>query len=332
MLFTQNFTGDLIGRDFSAFWLAGHAGGKPYDSLAGLAKQSGWPSVAVYNFTYPPPVMFITRMLAVLPLRPAFLAWNAAGMLLFYLAARPYCPKGFPRILAIISPAALLNDNFGQMGMFTGALWLFAWRGSNLCAAALAIKPHIGFLVLIDLVRERRVPRAIGWGIALIAITAGVFGLSIWLDFFHHVVAFQGSAVVKSTFAVWFFQSTTPYLGYGPFGWLCFAIAGSLLLARNCNVWTAATATFLISPYGFHYDMPVVCLGFGVLAFERWNGLAWFEKVLVMLAFSVPALVYFGTWFASPILLGGLWVQTREQRGRPVQYERGTGRLPMIQR
>lgn len=316
VLFTQNFTSDLVGRDFSTFWLAGHAGDKPYGLLADLARERGWPSTFVYNFTYPPPVIFLARLLAVLPLNFAFLVWNVAGMLLLYIAAKPHCPEGFPTMLAVVTPAAILNDNFGQMGFLVGALWLFAWRGSNFCAAALAIKPHMGFLVLVKLVRDRRLARVVLWGIALGAIPAVVFGLNIWTEFFQHVVRFQGSYVAKTSFGAWLFQSTTPFAGYGLFGWLCFALAGSLLLARKCNVWTAATATFLISPYGFHYDMTVVCLGFGILAYEWWDQLAWYEKILIILAFWVPAIVYFGTWFAPPILVGGLWVQSRERVSR----------------
>jgi hypothetical protein len=313
VLLTQNFGGPVAGRDFSTFWLAGHAGRNPYGLLADLAHQRGWPSTVVYNFTYPPPVMFVTRLIAVLPLTLAFWVWNAIGALLFYAAARPHCPKGFAAVLAILTPAAILNFNFGQMGMLIGALWLFAWRGSNFSAAALAIKPHMGFLVLLKLGQDRRIPLVTLRGIALVLLPAIVFGPEVWVEFLHHVLQFQGSYVAHSSFSAWLFQSTTPFIGYGMFGWACFAVAGGLLLARRCNVWTAATATFLISPYGFHYDMTIVCLGFGVLAFELWDELAWYERILTALAFLVPGLVYFGTWFASPILLAGLWVQTRER-------------------
>ena len=316
VLLTLNFSSSVIGRDFSTFWMAGHAGDNPYGLLAEFVRERGRPSPVIYNFTYPPPVLFLTKLVAELPLTFAFLAWNCAGAILFYVAAKPYCPKGFPAVLAVITPAAVVNDNFGQMGFLVGALWLFAWRGSNLCAAALAIKPQIGFLVLVKLVRDRRLTGATAWGLAFVAISTIAFGLNIWSDFIRHIIAFQESYVAKSPIVAWLFQSTTPYVGYGLFGWICFASAGNLLLARNFNVWTAATATFLISPYGFHYDMTVVCLGFGIFCFESWDELAWYEKVLVGLAFAVPALVHFGTWFASPILLGGLWVQSRVRPSR----------------
>ena len=67
----------------------------------------------------------------------------------------------------------------------------------------------------------------------------------------------------------WYTQAVTPLLAYNFAGWAVFAIAAIILLSRNFNVFTAASATFLISPYGFHYDMTVVCVGFGVLLFEE---------------------------------------------------------------
>ena len=56
---------------------------------------------------------------------------------LFYWAARPYCPKGFPPILVVLTPAALTCYTFGQTGLLFGALWLLAFRG-KWAAVALA--------------------------------------------------------------------------------------------------------------------------------------------------------------------------------------------------
>jgi hypothetical protein len=104
---------------------------------------------------------------------------------------------------------------------------------------------------------------------------------------------------------------TTPYLGYGVVGWACFTLAGLLLLARNFNVFTAATAAFLIAPYGFHYDMTVVCLGFGVLLFQKWRTMPPWHTFICALAFLSPVLVALGTWIVPPLLLAGLYVQVR---------------------
>jgi hypothetical protein len=71
--------------------------------------------------------------------------------------------------------------------------------------------------------------------------------------------------------------------GYGIPSQVAFGLAAAVLLVRNFNVFTAATATFL--PYGFHYAMPVVCLGFATLIVTRWDVLPSWQKVVACLAF-----------------------------------------------
>jgi len=70
----------------------------------------------------------------------------------------------------------------------------------------------------------------------------------------------------------------------------------------------AATATFLISPYGLLYDMAVVSLGFAVLMHERWSALTVLERTVVVGAFLSPAIT--GYTVVPLILLAGLYIQT----------------------
>jgi hypothetical protein len=60
--------------------------------------------------------------------------------------------------------------------------------------------------------------------------------------------------------------------------------------------------------------MPAACLGFAYLLATRDLPLA--EKALLAIAFCVPGLVGGMEWVASPFLLLGLYVQTREWRER----------------
>ena len=110
----------------------------------------------------------------------------------------------------------------------------------------------------------------------------------------------------------------TPLVGYGLAGHLIFAAAALLLLSRNFNVFTAATATFLVLPYAFHYDMTVANLGFAMLIFTRWEAMKLPEKLAACLGFLAPEFTTFGTWFVPPILLAGLYVQVRQLDGRPL--------------
>jgi hypothetical protein len=215
--------------------------------------------------------------------------------------------------LAVLTPAALINVLFGQVGLFFGALWLFAFSGSAIAAAALTFKPHLGALVAVDAVRSKRLLRTAIYASLMLIVSAAVFGADVWRAWLTGAATHQLGDLTSTSnpFGVWFYQMTTPYLAYGLLGWACFACAAALLLVRRFDVFTAATAAFLIAPYGFHYDMTVVCLGFGLLLFRRWRSMPAWQTFVCALAFLVPMLVALGTWIASPLLLAGLYVQTR---------------------
>jgi hypothetical protein len=103
----------------------------------------------------------------------------------------------------------------------------------------------------------------------------------------------------------------TPAIGYGFVGWIPFAAAGALLLARRVNAFTASTASFLISPYGFHYDMTVAALGFGLIAYLHWDRMPVSHRIPVALGFLSPVIASAGAWWIPPLLLWALWAQTK---------------------
>ena len=243
----------------------------------------------------------------------AFWAWQSVSAALFYFAARSYLPPRFPTLLAVLTPAAAVNIQFGQVGLFFGALWLFAFSGSAFAAAALTFKPHLGALVAFDVVRSKRLLRTVIWGALIFAAVTAVFGFHIWQAWLTGAAARQLGDLTSTDnpFGVWAYQMTTPYFAYGMVGWALFASAAIFLLVQRFDVFTAATAAFLIAPYGFHYDMTVVCLGFGLLLFRRWRTLPAWQTFICAVAFMIPLLVAFGSWIASPLLLVGLYVQTR---------------------
>ena len=90
-----------------------------------------------------------------------------------------------------------------------------------------------------------------------------------------------------------------------------YLVVAALVLSRNFNIWTAATATFLLSPYGFHYDMSVACVGFAVLIFCYWERMPLWQRLIAGLGFLAPIIVQFGTWWVPPIMLLGLFIQTQ---------------------
>ncbi len=320
-------------RDFVSVWVAGKLATSGHaaqafdiDSLRAAAAAYAGTTYKI-AFPYPPHILFFAVPISFLPLTVSFWLWQAMSALLFCVAARRYLPAGMSPLLAVLTPAAVVNVTYGQNGFLLGALWLFAFRGSALSAALLTIKPHVGFLVAIEMIRRKLVLRTSMIAIALVVLSALLFGIGAWHASIAGAATTQFSMISNGKYPNWFVQMTTPFVGYGYIGWFLFAVTASTLLMRCFNVFTAATATFLISPYGFHYDMTVVCLGFGILLFERWRSLPPWQVFVCALAYLSPVLVRAGTWFVPPILLIGLYAQTMAWRQERTSAEQSSKNL-----
>jgi hypothetical protein len=148
-----------------------------------------------------------------------------------------------------------------------------------------------------------------------------VFGVDAWRACLTALAANHLTWIKSGKYLGWYFQMTTPYLGYGLLGWLAFAAAAVFLLTRRFDVFSAATAAFLVSPYGFHYDMTVICLGFGTLLFERWRVMRPWQTAVCTLAFLSPAIARLGTWLVPPLLLAGLFVLTWDKQRRGAEMD-----------
>lgn len=310
----------IANRDFVSFWIAGklasagHAA-QAYDvsalraaagALAGTTSPIAYP--------YPPQFFFVAIPLSWLPLGLSYLAWLVMTAALFCVAARPHIPRGFPLLLALATPAAICNLTFGQTGFLYGALWLFAFEGSALAAALLTLKPHLSLLVAAEVTRRRQLIRTFVTASAILGLSALVFGMDSWRACLAGLATNHLHWVRSGSYGGWQYQMTTPYIGYGLVGWLVFAISALILLTRRFDAFTAATAAFLVAPYGFHYDMTVICLGFGVVLFRSWRTMQPWQTAVCAMAFLSPLIVAVGTWLVPPILLAGLFALTDEER------------------
>jgi len=308
-------TGDIGKYDFASFWIAGKqalAGSGVYDPVSTQTYADRFTGGSALGFLYPPHALLLFIPFAVVPYIPGYLVWNAVTTVFFYWAARPYCPEGFPRILVVLTPAALTCLDFGQTGLLFGALWLLAFQGKWAAVAFLTFKPQLGLLSILSLKDRRSFVNCILLSAALIATSAAIFGPSSWVDFINTSLGHADQIGQRKR---WLFAGVSPAIAYGLLGWIPFAVAGALLLARQVNVFTAATAALLISPYGFHYDMPVACLGFGLLIYERWGDMAVRHRIPIALGFLSPAIAIAGAWWVPPILLWALWGQVSVRPG-----------------
>lgn len=304
-------------RDFINYWLApkaAAAGVDPYDVDSFVAFAATlFPTIRPeqVNFTYPPHALFLFAPLAVLPPSAAFILWNGLSALLFLWAAKPFVPRSLPLAAVLLAPACLINFRFGQTGLLSAALFLIAFRPNGIAAALLTFKPQLGFLVAPAFVRDRRaLAVAIVGTVALVGASALVFPGS-WTRFGAHLAEFQGAKLASGAEQPWMYKATTPMIFYGLWGWLLFAIPAAVFLVRNFNLFTAATATFLLSPYGFHYDMAAVCLGFALLLLVHWESMPVAHRLAASAAYLSPLLVDLGSWLVPPLLLLGLAIQGR---------------------
>jgi hypothetical protein len=318
LLFRNAWLSPIAERDFVAAWVAGKLAGSGHvlqaydvDALRAAGAQIVGQTSIKLSYPYPPQALFIIVPLSLLPLPVAFWTWQALSAGLFLFAARAYLPSGFPSVLAALTPAALVNVLFGQVGLFFGAMWLFAFRGSSIASALIAFKPHLALLVSVEVIRKRRIVATAMILAAILLASALLFGLAAWPAWLLGSATPQLGTMTARNAGTWTSQMVAPYFGYGLVGWLLFATAAVILLLRRFDVFTAATASFLIAPYGLHYDLTVVCLGFGLLLYCRLQRLAAWEAVVCTFVFLLPVVVVFGTRLAPPLLLLGLLVQTR---------------------
>ena len=326
------------GRDFANLYaggklaLAGEAW-RAFDlDLFRLAIRDHVGTLTQQNYSYPPHALFIALPFALLPYVPALILFSLAGAALFVWAARPYVP--FAPLLAVLTPAATLNLWNGHYGLLIGALWLLFFRflqerplRSGLAAAALTFKPHIGLFVALAALSERRTfLAAVVATAALVALSAAAFGLASWYGFIGQTVAAQADILTREGGDFYFRLMPSAYVAYGrgAIGWIAqaaFATAAIAFLgrARRIDPFAFATATFIIVPYVFVYDMTVACLGLAILLWRDWGSLKAWEKAVLTLAFFAPDLSLFVQPLVPPILLAALFLQLRAD---PLGYRR----------
>ena len=101
------------------------------------------------------------------------------------------------------------------------------------------------------------------------------------------------------------------------------AIATLVLLVRHrkYDPFILSTATFLVVPYVFVYDMTVACLGFALVIWRHWGVLRIWEKWALTTAFLIPVIALgvgrLGTMIAPPALLAALYIQIRLSAAEP---------------
>ncbi|HVF37844.1 MAG TPA: glycosyltransferase 87 family protein [Sphingomicrobium sp.] len=311
--------GMLWGRDFSNHWFGGTfalQGMNVYDNAAYQEAIRGYGAIGFQNYSYPPHTLLLGVILALLPYPLALFLWVVGGSWLFYRAAKPFVP--FSPWLVLLVPA-VARIPYGQFGLLTSALFLFSMRGSGVAAGLLTMKPHLGIMLAAAMLVKRRfrqIAVAVGVTLALLLLAEAWFGLG--RSFLDEGLKTQATVLFNKVDAPYFGVMPSAYVALRHTGleWIGQAVAASCALLimwqfRSAELkdmaFPAATATFIVLPYSFAYDMALVSVGFAVILYCHWCGLGWAQRAIAILAFSTPNLV--PTGLVPLILLAGLWLQ-----------------------
>lgn len=306
-----------VGSDFLAFWGAGKlvvAGlpAKVYDIATEQAMQALAGTGQLVVYVNPPPYLFLTAPLGLMPYAVAWIAWIVAGWALWFTVARRLLPD-LPVAVAAF-PGAYLAASHAQNGFVTGALLIGAVLAlrrsqalSGVLFGALIIKPHLALLVPLWLAAGRKWT-AFCWAAlsAMLLCLASllVFGADTWAAY---PDSFKASAVLMANAdgGPFFLRMATLYAGLRHHFDPTTALVGQGVVtiattALACLYWrrakdeTAAgamllAATALASPYLFSYDLPFLAMPlFWLVGEARGTGWRPWEKLACVALWLAP--------------------------------------------
>ena len=309
-----------VGSDFLAFWGAGRLqlsgpAARVYDLYAEQAAQWASGTGQLVAYVNPPPYLFLTAPLGLMPYGTAWIVWALAGWAVWFLVARRCLPNaGAAGTLAILAfPAAYLSASHAQNGFVTGALLIAAvltLRRSQVLSGALfgllVIKPHLALLVPFWLAAGRKwtaMAAAAASAAALCLAALLVFGIDTWRAYPQSFAVSQ--TLMAQTGGEFFLRMCTPYAAFRVLFGPTAAIIGQGLItlatgALACLYWRRApsdeaagamllAATALGSPYLFSYDLPFLAMPvFFLVGTARAEGWRPWEKLALVLIWAAP--------------------------------------------
>jgi len=231
-----------------------------------------------YHYSYPPVMLLLTAPFALIPYVPALFVWLSASWYAFYRALKLAMPGRGVLLLALASPALLIDAVGGQNGCWSaallgGGLSLLERRPylAGMLFGTMIYKPHLAVLLPVALVAGRQ------WrAIAAAALTAGAllalswlaFGPELWAHYLRNLTALR-HVVLEGDFSprmVSIFIAArslgasveTAYWAQGAFGALaCLAVAVVWFKETPAALKNAVLllATCLVAPYLQDYDL-----------------------------------------------------------------------------
>lgn len=310
--------------DFASFYAAGHLtdAGTPqlaYDQAAHFAaeQKATAPGIEYQFFYYPPVFLLICALVGRLPYMVAFVAFEAATLLLYVLVARGTLKaKGWAMLLPVLAfPSVFWTLGLGQnafltAALFGGALLLIDRRPTlaGILFGMLCYKPHFGLLVPVALAagsRWRAFAAAAAAAGAIVALSVALFGWQTWQDFFALAggshATYESGRIDLSGFVTLFgamrLMGVASAIAYAVQGLGSVAAIALVAIVWRCNLSLAvraaalAAATLIAVPVALVYDFFFAAIAIAWLfRAGSENGFLPWERAALAASFLVPLL------------------------------------------
>ncbi len=319
-----NRGGRPILSDFTPIWIAGR------DALDGHALRAYnlgdfhaaqralvGPRPHYYFWPYPPIFFLPAALVALLPYALAFIFWEAAAVAAFLALIYRILGERTALIAALASPLLVYSCAVGQNGALTATLiggGLFLLKRWPLAAGCLigclAYKPQFDLILPLALLISGEwgaLSAAAAATIVLIGASSLLFGVQVWTAFWAGLLKYANVALIVGVPSGTMIQSLwvlLRHLGLGVFPSAAFQVAMSLAAAGLvCFLWrsgasyslkaaAAATASLLVSPYLFVYDLVTLLVAGAFLAADYVErGSSRVERALLIALFCAQFLV-----------------------------------------
>lgn len=294
-----DWLGRPFGYDYITFWSAGRLtlAGTPAlafdaDVMLRIQREAVPGTEIPYLWHYPPTFQLVSSILALPPYAVSYTAAMALSIAAYVWAVRPLMPGREPALWLLALPGTVMCVFHGQNSLLStaliaGAILLLDRRpiAAGVLIGLLAYKPQLAALFPLVLALTGRwvtFLAAAATAVAFAAVATLVLGLELWRVFLdntstvRHIMETRWLPWEKMPSAFSFLaMAGAPHgLAYaGQIAVALAAVAATLAAVMRCGATRPAfavmvTATVLISPYMFDYEMALLAIPIAILARE----------------------------------------------------------------
>ncbi len=294
---------EIAQSDFANYWLGGRLAVEGSTKLLyeharyfPVMQEIFGDDIEIRNWSYPPHTLLFLWPLGLMPYKAALVTFLVSGLAVFSFAAfsalRSFGSRGQWASFALSQlPTVFMMLAFMQNGLHLGALALAGFLLmkkspvlAGLCFAALTIKPQLGILIPVILIFVGAW-RTILWSslftVALLILSALVFGIQDWVDYIRYTVAYQSGLMhdwngvflkmmpgLFASLRVLGFDSHLSQNIHLSIAIICLPFIIWWLYREQDTIkrlFILLAGTFLITPYSFNYDMGAFSVIAGIL-------------------------------------------------------------------